>query len=120
MKKMHFVYGLALSLIFLSCEKEKTNNDIIDFEDFPLPEAGYWNGSDNSGGFLSGNGFFSNSFNTEYQFWHGFSVSNHTDVVTPGYLNQYSAIAGTGDDNSEKYAVLYSLYSDTISFNPTC
>ncbi len=108
-----FLYSILLS----SCLKDKFPSDFIGFEEFDLGTNGFWNGSDGSGGFTSGNAFFSNDYNDEWQSWTGFSISNHTDVQTPGYLNQYSSIAGSGADKSSNYAVLYSSgTSDTIKF----
>ena len=63
------------------------------------------NGSSGSGGFASGPVFLNNDFNSTYGSWSGFSVSNSTDVTTPGYLNQYSAISGGGALESSTYFV---------------
>ncbi|MDC0317145.1 DUF4465 domain-containing protein [bacterium] len=63
------------------------------------------NGSNGSGGFTSGPVFLNNDFNSTYGSWSGWSVSNSTDVTTPGYLNQYSAISGGGALESSTYFV---------------
>jgi len=63
------------------------------------------NGSVGSGGFSSGPVFLNNDFNPTYGSWSGWSVSNSTDVTTPGYLNQYSAISGGGALDSSTYFV---------------
>lgn len=39
--------------------------------------------------------------------WRGFAYSNTTDTTTPGFGNQYSAIAGGGAGGSENYGVAY-------------
>lgn len=109
---MFAVAGITLS----SCEKDEVKMDRINFEELELDESGFFNGSDLSGGFLSGNVFFKTNYNPDWDFWSGFAYSNHTDVTTAGYTNQYSCIAGSGDDGSSKYAVLYSSGNDTISF----
>ena len=116
MKTRIILWSLATAIFFSSCEKEKTTVDIIDFEKFELGESGYWNGSDGSGGVTIGNAHFPNVYNPDWESWYGFSVSNHTDTNTGGYTNQYSSIAGSGDDGSSNYAVLYSFASDTITF----
>ena len=110
--------AIALMLLNQSCEKKRVVTDKIDFEEISLNQAGVWNGSDNSGGFLSGNGFFPNYFNADWNdYWSGFSCTNHTDKSTAGYGNMYSSIAGTGADKSEQYAVYYySGVADTIKF----
>ena len=77
------------------------------FDDLSLPEESYWNGADGSGGFTSGDFIFSNTFNASWGSWSGFSYSNKTDVATPGYGNQYSAITGMGHLGSGNYAVAY-------------
>jgi hypothetical protein len=117
MKTGILFFSILVAVLFSSCEKEKTRVDVIDFEKFELDETGYWNGSDGSGGVRLGNAFFPNVYNSQWQSWYGFSVSSVTDNETPGYINQYSSIEGSGDRGSGKYAVLYSFSSDTITFN---
>ena len=117
MKPKFFIMITLAIAFFASCEKQKTYTDFIDFEDINLGTEGYWNGSDGSGGFAAGNAFFYNDYNDNWQSWSGFSVSNHTDNLTPGYQNQYSSIAGSGADGSAQYAVLYSYLSDSIEFD---
>ena len=46
-----------------------------------------------------------NDYNTTWQSWRGFAISQETDATTPGYLNQYSAFPGTGAADSATYAV---------------
>ncbi len=118
MKKINIMPGILVicTLIMSGCEKEKDKTDFVTFEDFNLSQTGYWNGSDGSGGLTIGNLFLRNSFNPDYESWSGFSVSNHTDTISPGYTNQYSAIAGAGAGGSEKYAVFTTYVSDTIVF----
>ncbi len=77
------------------------------FEEFSLNSESFLNGSDENGGFTSGNIFLPNSYNTNYQSWSGWSISNTTDVTTPGYLNQYSSITGGGAENSETFAAAF-------------
>lgn len=44
-----------------------------------------------------------------YKFWSsGFSYSNMTDSLTPGFGNQYSSITGKGYNNSAQYLVSWS------------
>jgi hypothetical protein len=83
----------------------------VTFDNLALSPETYWNGSDSSGGFTSGGVFFNNSYsppNPPYdEYWNGWAYSNKTDVVTPGYGNQYSAIAGKGANGSSNYAIAY-------------
>lgn len=116
MKATHFIIIALMVGVLTSCKKEKIPTDFIDFEEINLGVTGYRNGSDGSGGFSSGNAFFRTVYDSEWQVWSGFAVSNHTDKHTPGYENQYSSIAGKGTEGSSKYAVLYSFDADTIAF----
>ena len=63
------------------------------------------NGSSGAGGFLSGPVFLNNLYEPIYESWFGWSVSNKTDTTTPGYLNQYSSISGSGALGSATYFV---------------
>ncbi len=79
----------------------------ITFDDLPPGAEGYWNGSDESGGFTSGGATFHNAYDTTWGSWSGFAYSNHTDTATPGWGNQYSAIGGGGAGGSANYAVAF-------------
>ncbi|RFC54295.1 T9SS type A sorting domain-containing protein [Brumimicrobium aurantiacum] len=108
MKKIYF---LASALLAVTTLKAQTT---VDFEDLTLDPESYYNGSDEAGGFTSGGVTFENEYNTAWGSWNGFSYSNITDNTTTGYGNQYSAIPGSGADNSEIYAVYHS--GDTMHF----
>lgn len=73
------------------------------FERFDLGVNGYANGSDGLGGFYSNGAFFHNNYNPQWMSWSGFGLSNHTDVTTTGFANQYSAFAGSGQNKSSNY-----------------
>ncbi len=77
------------------------------FDDLYLPPDSYWNGSDGSGYFESGGMTFYNDYNAAWYSWSGFAYSNMTDTTTPGWMNQYSAYAGSGVHGSSNYAVNY-------------
>ncbi len=85
------------------------------FEELELDSTGYWNGSDDAGGFTSGNAYFINHYNHDYYSWTGFAYSNLKDTVTAGYSNQYSAYAGIGADSSNNYCVAYTFGNDTVT-----
>lgn len=78
---------------------------VSDFENLTLPTDTFWNGSDLSGDFASGNAFFKNVYDVTYNSWSGFSYSNRTDSNTAGWGNQYSAITASGFGGSANYAV---------------
>ena len=108
----------VFTIILISCSEEEEKIDFITFEDLFLDETGYWNGSDGSGGFYTGNAFFPNSY-TDWGggiiSWAGFGYSNHTDKLTPGYENQYSCYAGSGTNNSQVFGII--SVGDTMVFN---
>lgn len=56
-----------------------------------------------------------NDYNEEWSSWSGFAISADTDVTTPGFLNQYSSIAGTGADGSQAYAVSFASPPATMA-----
>ncbi len=80
---------------------------IVTFEDLTLPPESHWNGTDGSGGFASGDAFFSNHYDAEWEFWDGFAYSNLTETVATDVGGQYGAIAGAGQGGSINYAVAY-------------
>lgn len=103
MKKFYLFAGLWVALFAAKAQNVAT------FEDVPLNTDSYWNGSDGSGGIVSGSFTFPNLYTTsEYgDYWSGFAVSNMKDATTAGWTNQYSAITASGANQSENYAVVY-------------
>lgn len=93
-----------MATIFVFTAKAQS---VAKFDDLSLTPESFWNGSDLSGSFKSGDVTFLNSFNIDWQNWSGFAYSNMSDVTTPGYGNQYSAITGKGYEESSNYAVCY-------------
>ena len=78
------------------------------FESHPLIQLDtFYNGSDGAGSFKSGKAKFMNNYNPAWQSWDGISVSNMTDITTPGYGNQYSVMSGSGVNYSSNYAVAH-------------
>ncbi|MCR9099516.1 MAG: DUF4465 domain-containing protein [bacterium] len=84
-----------------------------DFENFDLEPGEALNGSAGSGGFSSGNLFLPNSYNPDFNAWSGWAVSATTDVTTPGFMNDLSAITG-GGYNSTAYAVSFASPQSVI------
>jgi hypothetical protein len=91
---------------------------VVTFETVPLSPSGYWNGSGGGGPLVLEGATFNNNYNSEFDYWSGFAVSNQTDTTTPGYLNQYSAFTG-GGVASAKYAVGYYSTYETATTNIT-
>ena len=112
MKKLNFL--AAALLVGASAQAQ-----IIDFENFLPAVDTYDNGSAGNGDFIFiENGIpvnFYNNYDTTWGSWTGFSISNTTDVVTPGWGNQFSAWTGSGFNSSESYAVFYSSGSISVA-----
>lgn len=95
-----------------------TAQTTIDFENHPL--AGnemHDNGNDGVGAFDFGGTTFDYHYNLAGDYFSGFAISNHTDVTTPGYLNQYSAITGAGANGSSKFGIFYDFSNGGINTN---
>ncbi|MBN1765756.1 MAG: DUF4465 domain-containing protein [Sedimentisphaerales bacterium] len=93
--------------MILACNGNRTWALVADLEDLSLAADSYWNGSDESGAFTSGNAFFSNHYDTLYDSWDGFCYSNVTDTLSQGYAAQYNAISGSGQGGSSNYAISF-------------
>lgn len=104
-RKLIFVMGLLVIAGVVGAAP------VAGFDDNPLAPETYWNGSDESGGFVSGNAWFNNNYNVAWGSWDGWSYSNTTDTTTAGAGNQYSAITGGGAGGSANYGVSYVGYS---------
>lgn len=93
---------------------------ISDFEDLNLEAESYWNGSDESGKFSSQLARFYNDYNPDWGSWSGWSYSNVTDIQSPGFMNQYSAITGggfAGDTYQGNYGTTSLFGPSVIDFN---
>jgi hypothetical protein len=101
--------------ICLAVSGGATAGNVANFDDLALGAKSYWNGSADSaaGGFSSGTAWFNNSYSIDYASWGGWSYSNMTDTTTPGYGNQYSAIAGTGQSGTNYGMAYVDTYTPT-------
>ncbi|MBN1257501.1 MAG: DUF4465 domain-containing protein, partial [Planctomycetes bacterium] len=79
------------------------------FEDLTLAPESFWNGSDSSGGFASGDNWFTNYYDSGWEYWEGFAYSNKTNTVDNGLYGQYTAYCpgGGGAMGSENYGIAY-------------
>lgn len=77
------------------------------FQEMNLGPTGFYNGSDLSGGFTSGEIFFRNDYNPTFSSWSGFGISAKTDTSNGTFDNQYSCYAGTGGNSSSQFAIAY-------------
>lgn len=98
---------------------------VAGFEEVSLDTGGIWNGADGSGGFISGPAHFHNEYNQDWFSWSGWACSNMQDQVTPGFMNQYSAITGNGftmasgepaPPERDPYAVAYVYGNPLVDF----
>ncbi|MFH2007512.1 MAG: DUF4465 domain-containing protein [bacterium] len=117
--------GLCQQGFGVQCDTDQTclepdgacvDNVIADFDDLTLASESSWSG-DATGvhDFASGDATFANYYDDEYgPYWEGFAYSNTTDVTTPDFSNQYSAITGGGATGSPNYAVGYLGFMGTV------
>jgi hypothetical protein len=93
--------AILASLLWQSASQ----GQMIDIEDVVLPPVGYMQTMP----FVSHGAAFNNNYNSMFGSWAGFAASNQTDLLTPGFLNQYSAyhLPGGGGDNSPQFAIGY-------------
>ena len=94
-----------VSLILVLVISGVSSAVITTFDDLSLGPESYWNGSDGSGGFVSGNATFNNNYNPTYMSWDGFAYSNITDTSASGWTAQYNAITGGGEGSSANYGI---------------
>lgn len=78
------------------------------FDNIPLTKSDTFdNGAELNGGFVHFGRNWTNSYNPDWGSWSGWALSNMTDTLTPGYINQYSAIPGHGVSYTDNYMVSY-------------
>ena len=84
---------------FLFCQST------ADFENIAIPPNSFFNGSEGTVAFESGNVALPTNFSNG--FWSGWSVSNVVNTTDPGFMNQYASITGGGVEGSSNYAVCF-------------
>lgn len=95
-----------------------TAQTTIDFENHPLSGAEtHDNGNDGVGAFDFGGTTFDYSYNMAGNYFSGFAISNHTDIVTAGFGNQYSAYTAGGAGGSSNFAIFYDFSNGGINTN---
>ncbi len=97
MKKL---FTLLLLISYLGLNAQVYFEDVVESGEFI-------NDSSPEAGFTFDNLFFPNTYDADFDFWTGWAISATTDVTTPGFMNQYSAIVGEGADGSGAYAVSF-------------
>ncbi|MEN9446215.1 MAG: hypothetical protein RL728_727 [Bacteroidota bacterium] len=127
-KKSMFVKNirlvLAASLVstaFIGCQKEEVKKvtdsldnsiSIVDFEELTVGTKGYVDSVGTINYFASKNFLFQSvqdayvwDGKTNYFLAKGFAISTKTDTITEGFINEYSAFAGAGSNNSKTYVI---------------
>lgn len=105
---------IVLCMSFISCAVGQVT---IDFEEYEISVDSFLNGSDGSGMFNSETISLPNNYDEEFASWIGWSISSITDNMTPGFGNQYSAIPGSGFEESQNYAVSFEFGENKIRLN---
>ncbi len=100
---MKFICTMLLLVAALSLTAQTTAT----FENFNLAPGEFLNDAGVPGAFADGNIALPNTYDADFDFWTGWAISAATDNQTPGFLNQYSAITGSGFNGSATYAVSY-------------
>jgi len=116
MKKISFTLLALVALLSATAQHRST------FDDLSLPANSVWTGVDQSGGFLDGDAYFRNFYDTAYGgFWSsGFAYSNvavNIDTITTAasdYSYQYNSAAGKGASGSNTFGMCYTGSAATI------
>ena len=91
---------------------------LANFENFNLKQGEHLNDAAPGHGFKSGSIELPNFYDAAFDFWSGFAISADTNTTTPGFLNQYSVIAGKGASGSTSYGVGYIFDPIIIRLQP--
>ena len=104
--KKQFVILAAVAMLLASCrpQEEEKNYVTIDFDELTLPSQGYLHQQAYQKDALPLR--FGHSYTPDWDSWTGFVVSCQGDTQTPGYVNQYSVIAGTAA-SGDNFAVFF-------------
>jgi len=86
---------------------------IATFENFKLHSGQHLNNAAPEPGFKSGSIELPNFYDSQFDYWSGWAISADTNKTTPGFQNQYSAIAGRGALGTTAYATGY-VYDPTL------
>lgn len=120
----------AASMMLTACNDwdEGTNVSdaktvVVNFEQAKLPKDGVLKGVSYT---EKGYKFENYYTNDGYEYNSGYTVSNNTDMVTEGFMNQYSVYASGGGAGSSKFAIYNPSYygkcyisrADGASFRP--
>lgn len=94
--------GLLAAGLYVNAQTVST------IDNLSLTVNSFWNGSDLTGGFTSGNLYFPNFYDTSWGYWlGGWAYSNQTDTTlqTSSITQQFYSRAGGGFNSSANFAV---------------
>ena len=91
---------------------------IATFENFKLDPGQHLNNAAPERGFKSGSIELPNFYDAQFDYWSGWAISSDTNKTTPGFLNQYSAIPGSGALGTGTYAIGYVYDPGFIRLQP--
>lgn len=83
------------------------------FDDLALSANSYYFPAADAS-FSSGEASFFHDYDARFGSWSGWTYSSKTDTTTPGYGNQYSAYAGSGQGGSANYGVAFVPYTGPL------
>ena len=114
----NFSKNLLIIFLFIS---QNSSALVVDFDDLILNEDSFASLPENAN-FTSRGVNFTTGYDSTYGSWNNFTFSNRTDTTTPGYLNDRSAITGSGiglgqDNYAVAYVDSYNSINPTINFN---
>ncbi len=110
---MKSVGHYAICLLFFLVTVAGHAQVLAGFENFGLKPGQYLNNAAPGAIFSSGSIELPNFYDPEFNYWSGWAISADTNTTMPGFLNQYSAIAGGGALGTTSYAVGY-IYDPTV------
>jgi hypothetical protein len=110
-RKMKSLYIMFFCLI----ASMAISQTVANFENLNIAEGSFDNDAGAAGAFQSGHISLPNAYDSVFDSWAGWAISATTDITTPGYQNQYSAIAGTGANGTKTYSVTYIYGSEVMN-----
>ncbi|HSH53227.1 MAG TPA: DUF4465 domain-containing protein [Bacteroidales bacterium] len=114
--KIFVLINLMLLFLVGCTDEDNFKTDIATLEKLELEEETYWNGSDLSWTFVSGNKIFYNHYYPDWNTWSGFAYSN---IINYEFYNNESMFAVYYENTNQKeniYAVGHQLGKSTITF----
>jgi hypothetical protein len=98
---------LGIICLLLSAVQVGHTQVMASFENFGLKPGQHLNNAAPGNGFKSGSIELPNFYDAQFDFWSGWAISADTNTTMPGFLNQYSAIPGSGALKTNTYGVGY-------------